>query len=447
MALFYLLTLYCFIRGLEGGARRWHSLCVLACLAGALCKEVIATAPVVVLLYDIVFVSGGIGSALKRRPLLYGALAATWVPLAWLLMGVSDRGVGYGLGVPWLDYALTECKAVLTYARLSLWPHPLIFDRGWDLANGPAAIAPALGLVALAAVVIRGLRRYPWAGFLGTAFFIILAPTSSVIPVIQQPIAENRAYLPSALVVIFVVLLTFRLAGRKAALAICGGLIATGMLGTLSRNRDYRSEIALWTDTVQKCPANARGHYNLGVALDYAGRVEEAITQYRTALQVAPNYPDAHNNLGNALAEHGNISEAFPHLETAVRLRPRYADARYNLGNAFLNTGRLPEAAEQYLAALDVNANQPKARNNLGIVHLQAGRLQEAMQEFERAIALNPHFADPHSNRAVALARLGRVSEAIEECEAALRINPNYENARNNLASLKATKTQSERTP
>ena len=131
MGLFYLLTLYCFIRGTDAPRSSWwFVLSVAACLLGMASKEVMVTAPVMVLLYDRTFVSGSFREAWTRHRWLYLGLAGTWVLLGWLMVGLHYRGAGYGLGIPWWAYALVECRAVVQYLWLALWPHPLVFDYG-----------------------------------------------------------------------------------------------------------------------------------------------------------------------------------------------------------------------------------------------------------------------------------------------------------------------------
>ena len=120
MGLFYLLTLYGFIRGLEARPLLWHTLAVSACLLGAFTKEVIVTAPLLVLLYDRAFVAGSFAEALRRRKLFYSSLAATWAVVGWMLLDVGQRGVGFGEGVSAFNYALTQCDAVLVYLKLCL---------------------------------------------------------------------------------------------------------------------------------------------------------------------------------------------------------------------------------------------------------------------------------------------------------------------------------------
>lgn len=448
MALFYLLTVYCFIRSAESRPRLWQPLAVTACLLGVLSKEIIATVPLLVLLYDRTFVAGSFSSALRARARFYASLAATWILLAWLLIGVRDRGVGYGLGIPWFDYALTECKAVVLYLSLGLWPHPLIFDRGVTLLTSVSAAAPyALVLFTLLAATAWSLARRPALGFAGAWFFVILAPASSVIPVIQQPIAENRPYLPLAAVLALTVLTLRFFTTRRTALVLCAVLSVACIAATARRNRDYQSEVSIWTDTTLKAPLNARAHYNLGVALDYLGRRAEAMASYTAALAVAPDYANALANLGNALTEEGRPAEALPLLERAVRLKPDYPEAHYNLGNAFLHTGQPARAIPHYEATLRLQPRQPKACNNLAITFLQTDRLPDAIRFFERALELDSAFADPHNNLGVVLSQSGRLAEAIAHCETALRIKPDYADAKRNLASLRERQREATKQP
>jgi tetratricopeptide (TPR) repeat protein len=439
MALFYLLTVYCFIRGTEARPRVWHTLAFLACLLGVMSKEVIATVPLLVLLYDRTFVSGTLIAAWRRHWRLYVALASTWLLLALLLIGVRERGVGYGLGIPWFEYALTECKAVVTYVRLGLWPHPLIFDRGVTLIKTVADALPyVVVLISLLGATIWALCKRPVLGFTGAWFFVILAPTSSVVPVIQQPIAENRPYLPVAAVIALAVATLYLRFGRRTVVAVCSVLAAVCVVATAQRNRDFASEIALWTDTVAKSPLNARAHYNLGVALNYAGRTAEAMVHYSSALEISPDYPEARNNLGNALVETGRIQEGLPHLEAAVRLRPSFADAHYNLGNAFLHTNRSPEAIPHYQVALRLDPARPKARNNLGIAFLRTNRPDAAIREFEQSIALKVDFYDAQMNLAVVLLQVGRHLEALRHAEFALKLRPHAADARRTADAIRS---------
>jgi protein O-mannosyl-transferase len=224
MGLFYFLTLYAFARATEPSAwRGWFVVSVASCFAGMATKEGMATAPVMVLLYDWVFVTGSIRAAWQQRWKIFAAFAASWVLLAMLTRGLSGRGVGFGHGMsPW-DYLLIEFRAIVRYFALSIWPSPLVFDYGVDLAASAgvvllcAVLVTAFGLVSVIALV----RWPPW-GFLGVWFWLTLAPTSSVVPLPLQPISENRVYVSSAAVIVALVLAVHASAGRRGVRILAG---------------------------------------------------------------------------------------------------------------------------------------------------------------------------------------------------------------------------------
>ncbi len=223
---FYLLTLYAFARATEtGGAKFWLPLAVLACFMGMASKEIMVSAPLVVFLYDRTFVAGTFREAWRRRRGFYLMLASSWLLLAALMLTSQHRGgtVGFGLGVTAWDYLLTQCRALTLYLKLSFWPHPLVIDYGTDIVRTVSAVAlPGLGLLLLLALTIVGVCRRPALGFLGVCFFAILAPSSSLVPLVSQPIAEHRMYLPLAAVVVLAVVGLTKLAGARSLFDLAG---------------------------------------------------------------------------------------------------------------------------------------------------------------------------------------------------------------------------------
>jgi tetratricopeptide (TPR) repeat protein len=404
MGLFYLLTLYGFIRGTDGqGSSGWFALSVTACLLGMASMEVMVTAPVMVLLYDRTFVSGSFREAWSRHRQLYLGLAGSWVFLGWLMVGLHHRGVGYGLGISWWAYALTECRAVMCYLWLAIWPHPLVFDYGESVAiRYIGEVAPyAMMLAVLVAGVLVELKRRPAIGLVGAWFFLILAPTSSVVPVTGQLMAEYRMYLPLVAVVVLGVMEIYVLIGRRTVPVVVVLAVALGVL-TWQRNQDYRSDIAIWEDTVAKCPQNSRAQDYLGNALRLSGRIPEAIEHLERALSMKPNFAEAHYNLGVALGQAGSLPEATEHLEQAVRLKPDYPEAHCNLGVALAQAGRIPEAMEHLEEALRLKPDYAKAHYNLGYALEQEGKIDDAIAHYEQALRLKTDYADARN----ALARL-----------------------------------------
>lgn len=473
-ALFYVLTLYAFVRGANAAAARskWFILSVVACLAGMATKEVVVSAPILVLFYDRTFLSGTLVAAWRRRRGYYAALAVTWVLLAALVLGTGSRGGTAGLGAQMSSstYALTQCGALVRYLALTLWPQALVFDYGIGTAQHVGEVlAPAMVVIALLVAAALALRRPRPVGFALLWFFALLAPSSSFVPVATQTIAEHRLYLALAAPLALAVLATASLFGKRNVAAALAASVGLGAL-TVARNADYRSELALWQDTVAKYPTNARAynnlgqaqfrahrlpeamrsyeralelqtkypepHYNLGVALAELGRLPEAIAHYEAALRAEPDYPEAHNNLANTLVRAGRLPEALPHYEAALARRPTFAEAENNYGNALLQAERLEDAAARFRRALQLKADYPEAHYNLGNALAWAGRMDAALAEFRAALAAKPDYAEAHVNAGNALLALDRPAEAVTHYERALALNPQLAEAHNNLGTV-----------
>ncbi|MBX3750577.1 MAG: tetratricopeptide repeat protein [Opitutaceae bacterium] len=445
VGLFYLLTFYAFVRALTAGprARVWQALAVAACLVGMTAKEVMVTAPVMVWLYDRTFAAGSFRAALRQRPGLYAALAATWLLLGWLLLhtgGSRGEAAGFGLGVtPW-TYALTQCRAILLYLQLALWPHPLVFDYGTAVVRDPAEVAGQIAvLAALAGGTLYALWRHPRLGFLGAWFLVILSPSSSIVPLVSQTIAEHRMYLPLAAVVALVVIGGHQRLGRPA-LAGAFVLVPVCAFLTVQRNTVYRSEEALWADTVAKVPENPRARVNLAEVYLNQRRADLALEQALAAVRLRPDHAEAQTNLGIAYALLGRLPEALTACGRAAELRPDYARGRSNYGIVLAQSGRWTEAIVQFEAALPhaVDAREALAiRGNLARALLRAGRLPEAIAQLESVLAADPQSAEMRYHLAMALGMSGREAEAIAALETVLRLEPDHAAAR---AALEAAR-------
>lgn len=426
-----LATLYAFVRG-------WRFLSVLACLAGVLSKEVAATAPLLVLLYDRTFVAGSWRHAWSERRGYYLALGASWLVTAALLTtGLAQRNVGFGLGVSPLDYALTEARAVLLYLKLALWPAPLVFDYGPIYPPFDFATLASVGAVGGALLwAAREVGRGSAAGFLAGGFFLLLAPTSSLVPVAVQPVAENRMYLPLACV-IAAGAMTVQSALRPRRAVWAAAALALGILTAL-RNETYRSELALWHDTVAKRPENSRAVFNLGVAALAAGRVADADTQFRRAVVMAPGDPRAHHGLGTVLLRRGGLAGAGVEFAAALRLDPAFVEAHAGLGDVRFKQGNPAAAIAHYEAALRLDPARAEISYSCGNACLEVGRVAEGVGHFAAAVAARPDEPRMRNAYGAALVQAGRGGEAVAQFEAALRLSPDYSDARHNLETVRA---------
>jgi tetratricopeptide (TPR) repeat protein len=468
MGLFLLLTLYCAIRGASGAhPRRWYTAAVAACALGMGSKEVMAVAPIIVLLYDRCFLSGSFHGALRCRLRLYLGLAATWAILLALLIAYpwgGGTGAGFGLpqAGPW-EYARTQPGVILHYLRLSFWPRPLCLDYGWPIATSAAQIVPpALVIAALLAGSVWALRRTPvcqparlTAGFCGAWFFLILAPSSSFVPIATEIAAERRMYLPLAAVVAVCVVAAWRLGSlsvRRAAesvrtrkllgsvLAIPAILCVAGAFGrmTLERNADYRDAIFLWRDTVEKRPLNSRAQSNLGTCHLEAGRLDEAIAAFTRAIELAPDFLDARYNRGLAFSRSNRLAEADQDFSKAIELSPSYAKAYNSRAAVRLRAGRFNEALADINKGIALNPHDAEAYVTRGTIYAVARHYAEAIEDYDRAIGLSPDDAAAWFNRGTALSNFGRPDQALSDLDHAIALDPNYAEAYVNRANLRA---------
>ena len=406
MALFFLLTLYCVIRSATSERRAAWSLAAIACCAlGMQTKEVMVGAPLVVWLYDRAFLAGSFAAALRARPALYAGLAATWLLLLLSVEPSTLTGgaawAGFGLPeISTVEYARSQPGVILHYLRLCFWPHPLVLDYGWPVANEVGPILWSTGLVsALGLATLWALWRVPPLGFLGALFFLVLAPTSSVMPIIDLAY-EHRMYLPLAAVVSVAVVAVDAAFVRASApawvrVALLVTIVASLSATTVLRNRDYRSAEALWRTVVDAAPGNFRGQMNLGAALGKLNRNEETLVFLRAAIALDPDQLMAHVNLAAALFALHQFDEAEVHLLRALEINPNHADAVYNYDKLREHRDKLEASFERLRAAVQHDPRDAFAHLNLANALLNIDRRDEALPYFLEAIRLDPRLPNP----------------------------------------------------
>ena len=439
MGMFYLACIYFVIRSDEASRSwAWQAAAVLACWMGMGTKAVMITAPLVTLLYDRIFLAGAWSVVVRRRGLMYLAFlpAMVWlmVTTARVLFNPENTSAGFNVrGVSWLEYLGSEGGVILHYLRLTILPDPLCLDYRWPVAHEPLAILlPGAIISALLVAGVFALAKRPRLGFLGFSFFLVLAPTSSVVPLSDLAV-EHRMYLPLAPIVILIVLGAVALVGRSRAsvasqrywLGAAFAVVAVTLtMLTFARNGVYSSPVGMWENVLATVPENPRAHYNLGVELEKVDRAAEASDSYRRAVDLSPGYADAHTNLGILLMRQGKLDEAAGHLQLAMQLKPDSASGYNNLGNVLMKLGKRKLAKRYLERALEINPDYAGAYHNLGILLVAEGDDAAARSCLENAVRLNPNLGDAHFQLGMLFGRTEKYDRAKFHFDEALRIDP-----------------------
>lgn len=470
MGMLYLVCIYAVIRGAQSThAWRWYGAAVLAYFLGLATKEVMITAVPVLLLYDRVCLAASWREVVRQRGLLYAVaflpgvfwlsitIAPALLPVAWTGRDIPSLFATAGFNVQAVtpfEYARSQPGVILHYLKLTFWPHPLALDYDWPVADRLSGILiPGLIIGGLAAASVWALFRRPAAGFLGVAFFLMLSPTSSIVP-LHDLAFEHRMYLPLIPVIALLVLAVYaalRLIFERAAylrshrVAIQTGLVAVIALAlmfrTAVRNEAFHSPVAIWSQTLEVAPHNHRAHVNLGNAYARQGQPGQALPFYLKAMTLKSDDPLALYNLGYALQTMGRDDEAARVYNNALaHPAPSKMIAKtYNqLGLLALGRGDTTQAALHFHRALRVQPTLAVAHTNLGVVYVRQGRIDLAREHVEQALRYQPDLADAHYQLGVILERQGQPGAAIASYAEALRRQPQHPDAAHRMRRLRS---------
>jgi len=361
-------------------------------------------------------------------------LSAATVVRNLVVLGPGDTaGIHAGTLGPW-RYLLTQLRVHWLYARLVLWPAGQNVEHAMDGSPGllhlPTAVALLATVGVLAGVIalwrlaergrVEGSARVAAFGVL--LFLVALTPSSSIVP-IDDVVAEHRAYLASAglLITVFTAgdaLLRGMFRGEPGRIrALLAAAVLAALGGALhARARVWSSDHTLWTDAVEKNPSSARAWANLGRAHDARGNSARAFEAYRRAEALAHRPADVATTAANLSAWYGERGEFERALATAARglaVAPRDPPLHHNRAAALWKLGQLAEARMAARRANELSGGRyPTAQRLLGLILWDEGDARGALEAFHEARRLDPDTPVFAEQEFVALARLGRAAAA-----------------------------------
>ena len=452
---------------------------LLSTLAGT-AKETSVAIPLVTLLIDRALLAGSWRGAFRHWP-WHLAAAASWPSIALMLTALGGRGSSAGLdsASPWL-YLLTQAKAIWLYLARIAWPQGLVFDYGDFLSSGLAQSGGWLLLTAAVfAGVVYGYARYPVAWLAPLLFFVLLGPTSSVIPVKTQTIAEHRAYLASAALIVPAVAAAWLVARERLALSprFCGlaaAAVALALgLSTAARNREFVTPEILWRKALAAEPRNERAMINLAAQLiakkDSAslaeaerllarvaetGRFErpmlvnrvtlrraqcrylEAAADCTAILEITPDAADILAERGWLRWQAGDPAGGRADLEAAALAEPEMAIPWRHLAELCLELDDVEAAIPAADKALSLAPTSALAWATVAQVRQRQQDLPGSLAAFDRSLALDPSDASVLYNRGNLHAENGDAASAIRDYGLAIAADPTFRAAYYNRAVL-----------
>jgi tetratricopeptide (TPR) repeat protein len=449
-AMFYLLSLLAYLNGrLTAGTKmRWAWLlgAALGWLLALGCKQNTATLPFFVLLYEWYFFQDLKVDWLKRNLRYLIIVFVVFIGVALLFLGTKpiDRLTSIS------DFAnqeftlaervMTQFRVVIYYLSLIFFPHPSRLNLDYDFPLSVSLINPITtllslsGIIALVILAVLLAKNQRLISFSIFWFLGNLVIESSVIPL--AIIFEHRLYLPSMLVGLSAVILFYQyLKPRWLPAVISCALILLCAYWTFERNKVWRDNSTLWADCVKKSPNKARPYSNLGVAQKLQNKTDEAVLNFRKALQLDPDFDSAHDNLGIILDDQGKTEEAIGHFRRAIEINPKFVKAHNNLGVALIKQDQPNEAVEHFLQALQIQPDFALSYSNLGLAYVKQGKIDEAVAAYLKALQLNPKLAETEFNLGDALLVQGKTEQAMVHLKKAVQLDPDHAGAHNNLGS------------
>ena len=384
----------------EEAASWTTALAVLVLFAAALlAKEDTIALPALLLLTDLWWSKGSPWESVRRNwkiylPMLAAAIAG--VALFWnLITHATTAGFGFK-EFTWYQYFFTEWRAIFVYLGTFLWPANLTLD--WDFPVSHTvmehgAIVWLVILVALIGAAWMARRRLPLAAYGFFAFLILLAPTSSIMP-IKDPVAERRLYFAMLGLLLIAVDLLSRLKIERRALA-AGALALVLLAGfaTHARAEVWSGEVSIWEDTARKSPDAWRPHFQLAFAYYKAQRTDLALQQFEKAAQLHPNDPGLLLDWGLTYSDANQLAPALEKLHESAALKPS-AQVYSQIGMVYGKLENWPEALAALAKAQQIDGNFPDTYVYLGKVHFKTNQLMAALEDYQRALQLDPGNTD-----------------------------------------------------
>ena len=414
-AAFFLAAFLCYLKSGTDNLRsdRIHyGLSLFFFWLGLLSKEMAITLPAIIFLYDVSFRNGAEKKAFslqwilktcRARGLFYGgyvAVSLLYLFIRFFVLYNPQESIKPIYG-NWVERVIFLPAHIFSFIKLAFFPVHLTADYVFSYPPHFFAASNLIGFIFVAGLAVGSVFAFKYSRAIFFAiwwFFITLFPVYNIIP-IYNPLAERFLYIPLIGFCLLVAMAFNTLMNRRfsetlpvkvfASVAVIT-LLCFYATATISRNRDWKDSLTLWSKTVITSPNSSIAHGSLGRAYQDLERWAEAIREYKKAIALFPNNYKAYYNLGVLYDRQGALKEAVANYKSAIAINPTFINAHFNLGNIYHNQGLLEEAIHHYRQVTEFDPPDFEARNNLGVAYARQGKLDKAVAEWQKVLEIDP---------------------------------------------------------
>ncbi|MCP4626178.1 MAG: tetratricopeptide repeat protein [bacterium] len=411
-AFFFLLAFILYLKKVEKSAKGTaYYLSLLFFFCGLLSKEMAITLPAVILLHDLTFEAvkaqalsvKSVLTTVKNRwsvYLGYAAVGLFYLVLRFFILIKPGDGIKPHFG-DLFDRLLFLPNHIFSFIKLAIAPYDLNVEYVFSYPptlfefNHIAGFIIPFGLAVFSFFLFRRFKEI----FFGIWWFpITLIPVYNLIQIFN-PFAERYMYIPVIGFCLVVPIVLYGIFSRAFSRTVTVNMATLFMVlaitvvysnMTLARNRDWKDGLTLWSKTVQQSPDSGVAHGSLGRAYQKQGLLDEAIAQYRMAVELMPNHFKAYYNLAVVYDQKGDYTQAVDNLMTAISINPNFANAHYNLALLYHKREMMVDAIRHYSKVIELEPEDIEARNNLGVAFAMQGNLDQAIIEWQKVLTIDP---------------------------------------------------------
>jgi tetratricopeptide (TPR) repeat protein len=196
------------------------------------------------------------------------------------------------------------------------------------------------------------------------------------------------------------------------------------LMGVIAFSRQQYDHAVEWIAGALRREPKSEYLLSIGHALQFQGRLEEALKAYDKGVALTPDEVELWKNMGFVLAKLDRTDDAILALQHTLKLGPRHKEAAHMCAMLLLETERYDEAIACYDVCAELEPDRADVYQNRGLCHERRSRFEQAVADYERALRLDPDRADTYHNLGVSHLKLGRYDAASYSLDRALALDP-----------------------